>query len=186
MREVQARKLDLDRKPSGAASPRKPVPVIPADVRAGQVISLVEVTGGLMSGIDAAQLSEEMGANIAVLLPILDTAEMLGLVESENGKVTLTDFGHKFQRTSTKKIQLLTDTLAKIEPFKTAIELASKYGEVTAAQVAYVLAEQGITWHHDPEINVSLLNTILIHWAIYSRLLTYNKDGKFEVARRQP
>lgn len=162
---------------------KKP-PVLPANVRAGQIISLVEVTGGLGSTIDASRLADELGADIAVLLPILDTAELLGLVKADKGAITLTEFGHKFQKTSKQKVRLLTDQLAKIEPFKTAIELASRHGSTSVEEVAEALAGRGITWHHEPEINQELLRTIMIHWAIYAGLLTYNRSGRFEPVRR--
>src|ERR1700722_19000287 len=155
----------------------KKVAVIPADVRAGQVISLVEVTGGLGSTIDASRLAEELAADITVLLPVLDTAEMLGLIKSEKGDISLTEFGKKFQKTSKNKVKLLNNLLATIEPFKTAIEMATKQGSVSAGEVAEVLSEKGIMWHHEPEVNQSLLTTILIHWAIYAGLLSYNKSG---------
>ena len=41
---------------SNLPSPNKP-PVMPANVRAGQIIGLVEVTGGLGTSIDLAKLS---------------------------------------------------------------------------------------------------------------------------------
>src|SRR5580698_6961156 len=130
----------------------KKVAVIPADVRAGQVISLVEVTGGLGSTIDASRLAEELAADITVLLPVLDTAEMLGLIKSEKGDISLTEFGKKFQKTSKNKVKLLNSLLATIEPFKTAIEMATKQGSVSAGEVAEVLSEKGIVWHHEPEV----------------------------------
>jgi hypothetical protein len=170
-----------DRRPP--AEPKK-VLMIPPNVRAGQVISLVEVTGGLGSAIDASRLADELGGDIAVLLPILDTAELLGLVKSERGDITLTEFGARFQKTSKKKVTLLTDQLAKIEPFKTAIELATRHGSTSAEEVAEALADRGLTWHHEPDLNVSLVRTILIHWAIYAGLLNYNKNGRFEPIKR--
>jgi hypothetical protein len=163
-------------------SPRR-ANALPGNVRAGQVISLVEVTGGLGSTIDASKLADELGADIAVLLPILDTAEMLGLVRSEKGEVSLTEFGQKFQKASRNKVKLLTDQLVKIEPFKTAIELATKRGETDSTEVAEVLSKRGISWHHEPELNEALVRAILIHWAIYGGLLTYNRDGKFEAVK---
>ena len=166
------------------ANEAKKVETIPADVRAGQIISLVEVTGGLGTVVDASRLADELGANVAVLLPILNTAELLGLVKSEKGEISLTDFGHRFQKTTKQKVRLLTDQLAKIEPFKTALDLAARYGEVTTAQVARSLLERGIAWHHDPELNESLVRTILIHWAIYAGLLTLNRNGNFEPIRQ--
>jgi len=166
------------------SSDARKVHMMPADVRAGQVISLVEVTGGLGATIDASRLSDELGANVAVMLPILDTAELLGLVKSEKGNITLTELGLKFQKTSKEKVRLLKDYLAKIEPFRTALELGHRYGEVTTAQVARTLSERGISWHHDPELNESIVRTLLIHWSIYAGLLRYNKNGNFEPVPR--
>jgi hypothetical protein len=170
-----------DRRPP---SDVKKVQVMPGNVRAGQVISLVEVTGGLGSTIDAARLADEMGGDIALLLPILDTAELLGLVKSEKGNISLTEFGLKFQKTTKQKVRLLTDLLAKIEPFRTAIDQANRRGSVSVEDVADALSERGITWHHERDLNESLLKTILIHWAIYARLPNYNKDGRFEPVKR--
>src|SRR5208282_4747331 len=99
------------------------ISVMPANVRAGQIIGLVEVTGGLGSQIDVSRLAYEFGDDISTLLPVLDAGEMLGLIKIERGNVNQTDFGLKFQRTSKHKIRLLKDQLSKIEPFKTAVEM---------------------------------------------------------------
>ena len=155
---------------------------MPADVRAGQVIGLVEMTGGLGSPIDVAELAEEFGFNIATLLPIIDAGEMLGLVRVVKGQVSLTEFGLKFQKLAKHKVALLKDQLSRIEPFKTALELASnKKGGVSARDIAETLEKRDIRWHHTPEHNEILIQELLIHWAIYAGLLTYNgKNGKFQ------
>jgi NitT/TauT family transport system ATP-binding protein len=172
-----------DRKGQSADLSKKTA-LMPGNVRAGQVISLVEVTGGLGSKITAARLADELGADIAVLIPILDTAELLGLVKVEKGEISLTEFGHKFQKTTKQKVRLLTDQLSKIEPFRTAIDLASRRGSVSTEEVAAELSDRGIEWYHEAELNLDLLRTILIHWAIYAGLLTYNKDGRFEPVKK--
>jgi NitT/TauT family transport system ATP-binding protein len=150
--------------------------MMPANVRGGQVISLVEITGSIGGKVDAPKLADELGADLAVLLPILDAAEMLGLVRSEKGDVHLTEHGLKFQKTSKNKLRMLKDRVATIEPFRTALELASRGKPITGSQVADALAEMGLMWHYNPELNESLIRTLLIHWAIYAGLLTY--DGK--------
>ncbi|MDA4120786.1 MAG: AAA-associated domain-containing protein [Thaumarchaeota archaeon] len=165
------------------AEPRRPLPValqMPASVRAGQVISLVEVAGGIGGKVDAPKLADELGADLAVLLSILDAAEMLGLVRTEKGDVYLTELGHRFQKTLTNKVTILKERLANIEPFRTALELAAKGKAVMAEQVADSLAEIGIKWHYRAEINETLVKTLMIHWAIYAGLLKYDgKSGKF-------
>ena len=154
---------------------------MPATVRGGQVISLVEITGGIGGKVDAPKLADELGADLAVLLPILDAAEMLGLVRSEKGDVHLTELGLKFQKMTKNKLRLLRDRVAMIEPFKTAHELASRGKGVTASQVADSLAEMGLRWHYKPELNEALIKALLIHWAIYAGLLSYDgKTNKFQ------
>lgn len=168
------------------AEPLRPLPtalLMPANVRAGQVISLVEITGSIGGKVNAPKLADELGADVAVLLPILDGAEMLGLVRTDKGEVHLTELGLKFQKTSKNKVKLLKDRLATIEPFRTALELASHGKPVTAAQVADTLADMGLKWHYQPELNESLIRMLLIHWAIYAGLLKYDgKSGKFQRA----
>jgi len=147
------------------------------------VISLVEVTGSIGGRVDIPKLADELGADVAVLLPILDAAEMLGLVRVEKGDVHLTELGLKFQRTSKEKLKILKDRIAAIEPFRTALELASRGKPITAAQVAESLYEIGLKWHYQPDINESLIQALLIHWAIYAGLLKYDgKSGKFTKA----
>lgn len=156
---------------------------MPGNVRAGQVISLVEVTGGLGARVNVPALADELGDDIGVLLPILDTAEMLGLVRIEKGDVYLTELGHKFQKMSTNKVRMLKERLATIEPFRTTLELASRGKGITAGMVADSLMEIGIKWHYQPELNESLIRALLIHWAIYGGLLRYDgKTGRFQKA----
>lgn len=144
------------------------------------MISLVEIAGSIGGKVDAAKLADELGADIAVLLPILDAAEMLGLVRSEKGDVHLTELGLKFQKTSKNKLRLLKDRISTIEPFRTALELALRGKPITASQVADALAEMGLRWHYKPELNEALVRMLLIHWAIYAGLLSYDgKSGKF-------
>ncbi len=168
------------------AEPHRPLPtalMLPGNVRAGQVISLVEITGGIGGKINAPKLADELGADIAVLLPILDAAEMLGLVRSDKGDLHLTKLGLEFQKTSKNKLRILKERIATIEPFRTALELASRKKYIRAAEVADALSEMGLKWHYQPELNETLINTLLIHWAIYAGLLTYDgKSGKFQKA----
>src|SRR5437667_11321612 len=85
--------------------------MMPANVRAGRVVSLVEVTGGLGPKIDTHRLAGELGADIAVFLPILDAAELLGRVTKERGEGSLTEFGRRLQTTSRNNIRLLKAAL---------------------------------------------------------------------------
>ncbi|MDG6981665.1 MAG: hypothetical protein JRN51_11220, partial [Nitrososphaerota archaeon] len=55
----------------------RPLPtalMMPGNVRAGQVISLVEIAGSIGGRVDVPKLADELGADIAVLLPIWDAS----------------------------------------------------------------------------------------------------------------
>ena len=166
------------------AEPRRTLPtalVMPGNVTGGQVISLVEITASIGGKVDAPKLADALGANIAVLLPVLDAAEMLGLVRTEKGDVHLTELGQKFQKASKTKLKLIRDRIAAIEPFRTAVALASRGKPVMVSQIAESLDEIGLRWHYQPEMNESLIRTLLIHWTIYPGLLRYDgKSGKFQ------
>jgi NitT/TauT family transport system ATP-binding protein len=155
---------------------------MPGSVRPGQVISLVEITGGMGPKLDVPRAADEMGAGIDVLFPIIDAAQMLGLVRFEKGDLSLTEDGLAFQKTLKQKVKTLKDRLAEIEPFKTAVELASKKRSVSAGEVAEALLAMGIKWHYQPERNESVIRELLIHWTIYAGLLVLDKTGKFRNA----
>lgn len=162
--------------------------VMPGQVRTGQVMGLVEATGGLGSPIELARLADELGADIATLLPILDAGEILGLIKVEKGVVALTDFGSKFQKATKNKVRLVRDQLSKIEPFQTALEIGGREHLFTSVEVAEALSKRGIRWHHEPEVNEAVVHGLLVRWAIYAALLQYNgKTEKFQkVSTRSP
>lgn len=154
--------------------------VMPGNVKPGQVISLVEVTGGMGPKMDVPMVADEMGADIDVLFPIIDAAQMLGLVKLERGDLYVTEDGVAFQKATKQKVKTLKNRLSVIEPFKTALELASKQRWVTARDVAEALQQRGVRWHYQPEVNESVIRELLIHWTIYAGLLAYGKAGAFQ------
>jgi hypothetical protein len=171
--------MDISSDPKPATTDRH-LFIMPANVRAGQVLGLVEIVGGLGTPVDAAKLADEFAADLVTLLPILDTGEMLGLVKVEKGDISLTEFGLKFQKTSKYKVRLLKDQLSKTEPFKTALEIVGQKDSASASEIAEALWEKDIRWHHTPEINEKLVQTLLINWAISAGLLGYGANGKFQ------
>ena len=155
-----------------------------AHVRPGQIASLIQIASDLGPSIDLMRLAHELHADIAVLLPITNAAERLGLVERQKDELTLTDLGVRFQKPTRNfdKIRLIKDELAKIEPFKTSLDFVNQKDTITAGDVAKRLRKNGVRWDHDPELNESLINNLLIPWAILAGILSY--DGKTEKFRK--
>jgi NitT/TauT family transport system ATP-binding protein len=156
--------------------------VMPGKVRPGQVISLVEITGGMGPRLDVPRVADEMGADIDVLFPIIDAAQMLGLVRLEKGDLILTEDGLAFQKTLKQKVNALRERLTAIEPFRTALELTSKKHRVSAREVADALEKKGVKWHYQPEQNEAAIRELLIHWTLQAGLLSLGKGGDFHKA----
>jgi len=156
--------------------------MMPANVRPGQIISLIQISNDLGQSIELMRLADELRADLVILLPIIDAGEMLGLVEKQQDGLALTDFGLRFQKTTRNfnKIRLLKDRLIEIEPFKTSLALVNQKRSVTTADIAETLDKNGVRWDPDPEQNESLVNNLLIPWAILAGILSYDgKTGKF-------
>ena len=165
------------------ASPKDSKPLImPGNVRAIQVVSLTDEIDELGNGIRLTKLVENSDSDGAVLIPVLSAAEMLGLIRNENGNLFLTEQGLKLKEVDMARVSvLLKEKVAPMEPFRTAIELASG-GSTTAKEVAKTLSARGIEWHYKPDLNESLVSNLLIHWAIRAGLLSYDgKDKKFSL-----
>jgi len=160
--------------------------MMPAHVRPGQIMGLVDVTAELGTLTDLARLADELGDDIDTLLPMLDTAEMLGLVEVKKGIVSLTLLGSRFQKAPRNKLHLIREQLLRLEPFKTAFELAAHSHALSSEEVTKNLSKRCIIWHHEPELNEAAVQGLLVHWTIFAGLLRYNgKTGKFQRTRDQ-
>lgn len=157
--------------------------MMPADVRAIQVISMLDELEALGAGTPINKVAERVGGDISVFLPILSAAEMLGLVRSENGNLFVTEDGLRLQEIAMANLStLMKGKLVSIEPFRTAVGLASKRGGTTAKEVAGTLAKNGVQWYYEPYVNEELVRNLLIHWAIRAALLSY--DGKNGIFRK--
>lgn len=121
------------------AGDSKPM-MMPGNVRAIQVVSLVDDVCDLGTGVRISVLAEKTGLDNRVLASVLSAAEMLGLIKDENGSLFLSEEGLKLREVQMATVSaILKDRIAPIEPFRTAIELASRDGRTTAGEVAMTL-----------------------------------------------
>jgi len=155
--------------------------MMPSDVQPGHLISLIEAIGGKGGRANTKSLAEVLRIDLGVLSSLVGAAKVLGLVRVEKREIYLTDAALSLTSTSEGMAEVLKGRLSGVEPFRSAIELAMKGKPFTASDVASVLANQSLEWHHLPEINASRIKKLLVDWAIGSNLLKYNgKSGTFE------
>jgi NitT/TauT family transport system ATP-binding protein len=156
------------------------------NMRGAHVISLVDITASLGQSTNLTKLATKLGNDISILLPVLEAAEILGLLTRQNEEIALTDFGVKFQKVAkaSAKIPLLKDQLTKIEPFKTTLELLSRQGRVRTRDIANALSRMNVRWDLKPELNESIIHGILIGWGTFAKLFSHDgKTEEFRIAR---
>src|SRR5213593_4332517 len=83
-----------------------------------QVFGLLDLVKAYNGKTDVANLNIDLRVDIDELLPIIDTAEYLGLVTVQQGDISLTDLGRKaLSAKMNERKKLLRDRLALLEPF---------------------------------------------------------------------
>ncbi|TRM89802.1 ABC transporter ATP-binding protein, partial [Sulfolobus sp. B1] len=116
---------------------------------------------------DLYMLEKEMEVDLDDLMPIVHSANTLGFITVGEGDIIITDKGLEFLKSNIKKRkEMIRDSLRRIEPFKTAIELK----EFTIEQLKNVLQKKGIQLYNSPE-GLYDLQITLVEWGVYSGLL---------------
>jgi NitT/TauT family transport system ATP-binding protein len=151
--------------------------LFPTDVKAGQLATFLRVVSTFGGSADVARVSKELDTDLTQLIPILDAAELLGLIVVEKGDVKLTEEGQAVLSARRGKGLVFRDPLAKVEPFRTALTFKGKF---TAKELANILSLRDIRWHHEDEVNTSIIGEMLIHWGIPAGFFEYDgSDGSF-------
>jgi len=148
--------------------------VFPPNVSSSQVMALLKSVKDEGGKVDAAKLADDFGFDLKSMLPILNVAEMLGLITVDGGDITLTSLGSRIIKEGTSGFKLLKDNISRFEPFKTALELSKKSSYVTSREISEALKEKGIVFSEDEEENENMVEAVLVHWAIYANMLKYN------------
>ena len=148
--------------------------IFPADVNPSQLAAFLRSVYNADGIVHVHRVALDLHWDLTKLLPILDAAEILGLVTVEGGEAKLSMEGHQILSVKKGRVQALGNSLSKIEPFMTALRFKKKF---TAEDVAKELSKKGIRWHHEDEINSLIINDLLMHWGIRARILEYDGSG---------
>jgi hypothetical protein len=143
----------------------------PADVSPSQLAAFLKSVYASDGVVHVHEVALDLHWDLTKLLPIIDAAEMLGLVTVEKGEAKLSHEGHRMLSAKKGRRQALGNSLSKIEPFTTALRFKKKF---TGEDVAKELSKKGIRWHHEDEVNSLIVSEILMHWGIRVGLLNYD------------
>lgn len=139
----------------------------------GDIVGLLEILEDLGSKVDIATLDDSLDEERTTLLNLLNDAEALGLVNVEEGDVSLTSKGSDFLKSdiNERKIKLRA-LLTGLEPFSSLIRLlkASDENALYREDLEEFIAENFPS--EDPESTFRLI----LNWGRYSRLVDYDAD----------
>ena len=97
----------------------------------------------------------------------------------------MTKLGEGVYKNDEKALEDTKSRLVGIEPFKTALELLKENRSFRVWELAEKLAENGISFAPEAKSNYSKLNTILLQWAVYYKILKYDgKEEKWYIMRK--
>jgi len=149
------------------------VEVLDPHARVADLVGLLYSLETTFNGkTDLYMLEKEMEVDLDDLMPIVHSANILGFITVGEGDIIITDKGLEFLKSNIKKRkEVIRDSLRRIEPFKTAIELK----EFTIEQLKNILQKKGIQLYNSPE-GLYDLQITLVEWGVYSGLL--KKEGE--------
>jgi hypothetical protein len=148
--------------------------IFPAEVAPAQLAAFLKSVYASDGVVHVHKVALDLHWDLTRLLPIIDAAEMLGLVTVEKGDVKLSREGHRMLSAKKGGMLALSNSLSKIEPFTTALRFKRKF---TGEDVAKELKKKGIRWHHEDDVNSLIVSEILMHWGIRARIFDYDGSG---------
>ncbi len=140
-----------------------------------RVFGLLDLLKAYNGKTDVANLTIDLRMDVDELLPIIDTAEYMGLVSVKEGEIALTDLGKKTLNSKiAERKKIVHDTVRNLEPFSDLVKLLKQQNEVNRLSLArYVTSKYG----HLMDLP-SIVNTI-ISWGVFSGLFGYDgQSGK--------
>jgi hypothetical protein len=159
-------------------------PLMPNGVTLAEVLGLVEVLGenGFTIPISVGGRSKFFQGS-SEFLSLLKAAQMLGLVSKVDNRIFLTDLGLGFLRADfPSKMGILRARLARIEPFKSALEFLSKRNSATTLKISRKLSEKYAIGIFDER----LVRLVLIEWGLQTELFRFDSSHEFFANMDQP
>jgi NitT/TauT family transport system ATP-binding protein len=157
---------------------------IPA-VHYSVLLGFLEVLDDLGNKSDVAGIASKQGLELDDLLPILDSGEMLGLIQVRAGDVSITEKGHLFIVASPKvRKKILRETLIELDVFKKLVELIkqSENGHIIKSDVLEFISSRNISATDSDSSNEF---DWLIEWGRQALILTYNANNESVGIRQQ-
>ena len=122
---------------------------------------------------DVAKLNIDLRVDIDELLPIIDTAEYLGLVSVQQGEIALTDLGKKaLSARMAERKKIIRDQLQSLEPFADITSLLQEKKELSRIELGRFV---DLKFEHGGDLGRSV--RLIISWGVFTGLVDYDGES---------
>ena len=139
-----------------------------------QVFGLLDLVRAYNGKTDVANINIDLRVDIDELLPIIDTAEYLGLVTVQQGDIALTELGKKaLSSKMLERKRIVRERLSTLEPFSDLTNMLREDKELSRLTLGRFV-NQKFGYISDLHNAVNLV----VSWGVFAGLFRY--DGESE------
>lgn len=146
------------------------------------MIGLLEVMQDFKGKVDLARVADELMLELDDILPAVNAAKLLHLIQVDSGDLILTEEGKSLlAKNASSRKRMLNKTLTSSGEFRAIIEFIKNEhgGEVTKDELLEFIRE------NMPDVDPEQTFVWIVEWGRYSLLLRYDSDnGKIKVSHK--
>jgi NitT/TauT family transport system ATP-binding protein len=142
------------------------------------LLGFLEILDDLGGKSDVAGIASKQGLELDDLLPILESGEMLGLIQVTAGDVSITEKGHLFIVASPKvQKKMLRDVVINLDTFKKLVDLVkrSEKGRISKEEVLEFVSNQDVSTQ-SPDGDGSNEFDWIVEWGRQALILNYDAN----------
>ena len=142
------------------------------------LLGFLEILDDLGGKSDVAGIASKQGLELDDLLPILESGEMLGLIQVTAGDVSITEKGHLFIVASPKvQKKMLRDIIINLDTFKKLVDLVkrSEKGRISKDEALEFVSNQDVETQ-SPDGDGSNEFDWIVEWGRQALILNYDAN----------
>ncbi|PWU81103.1 MAG: hypothetical protein DLM72_08655 [Candidatus Nitrosopolaris wilkensis] len=142
------------------------------------LLGFLEILDDLGGKSDVAGIASKQGLELDDLLPILESGEMLDLIQVTAGDVSITEQGHLFIVASPKvQKKMLRDIVINLDTFKKLVDLIkrSEKGRISKDEVLEFVSNQDVATQ-SPDGDSSNEFDWIVEWGRQALILNYDAN----------
>lgn len=141
----------------------------------GTVIGLLEILHDFQGKVDLAKVSDELRLELDDILPAVDAAKLLKLIQVNSGDLILTDEGKSLlTKNISGRKKMLNNVVSSLGEIKGIMDFIKKEhgNEVTKEELISFIQQEM------PDVDAEQTFSWIVDWGRYSLLLRYDSNNQ--------